>query len=90
MFALKEETKKNISLNVGLSFEEVCLLDSASDMGKTVEFPIEHSPLTCGRGNPYLANLRFSNISEEEKLMKKMIEDFRHASCKSKRNRKYL
>ncbi len=76
MATLTKETKKNIEYIVGRPFNDVCDLTSGTDIGVDVKFS-RRKPFVIARGNPYLAEMRYTTIEEADKRMLKLIRETR-------------
>ncbi len=76
MATLTKETKQNIEMMVGRPFNEVCDLISGTDIGVDVKFS-HAQPFVVARGNPYLAEMRYTTIDEADKRMLKLIRETR-------------
>lgn len=76
MLELTKRTQKNIEALIGESFDDICDMDSNKGNGICMVFS-RNEPYSVTRGNPYLAEGRFTTIEESDRYMLKLIRESR-------------
>ena len=76
MLELTKRTQNNIEALIGKPFDEIC--DMGSDKGNDTRVVFtREEPYSVIRGNPYLAEGRFTTIEESDRYILRLIKESR-------------